>query len=44
MDERDRWAREVDVCCLQKNHSTLPFLLGSGLVRSDVVFFSVCET
>lgn len=45
MEERGRRACEVDVCCLQRNHSTPPpfFVLGSGLVRSDIVLFSVCE-
>lgn len=28
----------------KKDQYTLPFLLGSGLVRSDIVLFSVCET
>lgn len=45
VEERGRWAREVDVCCLQKNpQHPSPFLLGSGLVRSDIVLFSVCES
>ena len=44
MEEKDRWAGEVDVCRLQKNHNTPTlFLLGSGKVRSDIVLFSVCE-
>lgn len=46
MEERGRRAREVDVCRLHLKKTPQrpsPFLLGSGLVRSDIVLFSVCE-
>lgn len=41
MEEMGRWAHEVSFTKNPQNPS--PFLPGSGLVRSDIVLFSVCE-
>lgn len=44
VEEWGRWACEVDVVVYKETTTkTHFFLLGSGVMRSDIVLFSVCK-